>query len=276
MSIVLVIIGLIVGGVLVGQDLIKAAAIRAQISQIEKYNTAVHTFQVKYGYLPGDIPDPYATNFGFTPRGQYADEGDGNGILQDNIANSANSFYGVGLDTGEIPMFWVDLTTANGMNINFIEGSFSGASPATLPGHSFTGTALNSMTPPAKIGQGNYVYIWSNGGINYFSVAAITTIINGGGVTLAAGLTVRQAYEIDKKIDDGYPLTGSFTAQYETNNPSWSSSAQWIGPSNNSGATVGSSSTCYDNSGTAGATLQYSMAQNGGNGINCALSFKFQ
>lgn len=36
LSIVLVIIGLIVGGVLVGRDLIKAAEVRAQVSQIEK------------------------------------------------------------------------------------------------------------------------------------------------------------------------------------------------------------------------------------------------
>ena len=51
MSIVLVIIGLIVGGILVGQSLIAAAAVRAQISQIEKYNTAVNTFRDKYGGL---------------------------------------------------------------------------------------------------------------------------------------------------------------------------------------------------------------------------------
>ena len=42
LSIVLVIIGLIIGGVVVGRDLIDAATIRAQISQIEKYNTAVN------------------------------------------------------------------------------------------------------------------------------------------------------------------------------------------------------------------------------------------
>jgi prepilin-type N-terminal cleavage/methylation domain-containing protein len=35
-SIVLVIIGLIVGGVLVGHDLIRAAGVRATISQVEK------------------------------------------------------------------------------------------------------------------------------------------------------------------------------------------------------------------------------------------------
>jgi hypothetical protein len=46
MSIVLVIIGLIIGGILVGRDLIKASETRAQISQIEKYNTAVNTFKI--------------------------------------------------------------------------------------------------------------------------------------------------------------------------------------------------------------------------------------
>ena len=47
LSIVLVIIDLLVGGVLVGRDLIKSAEIHAQISQIEEYNTAVLTFKDK-------------------------------------------------------------------------------------------------------------------------------------------------------------------------------------------------------------------------------------
>src|SRR5476649_123700 len=72
LSIVLVIIGLIVGGVLTSRDLIAAAQIRAQISQIEKYQTAVNTFRGKYGYLPGDIPNNAATACGFAARGQYA------------------------------------------------------------------------------------------------------------------------------------------------------------------------------------------------------------
>ncbi len=80
-SIVLVVIGLIAGVILVGQDLINAAAIQAQISQIQGYNTAVRTFEVKYNNLPGDIPNPAAGNYGFQPRGQYAGEGDGNGVL---------------------------------------------------------------------------------------------------------------------------------------------------------------------------------------------------
>src|SRR5271170_5107299 len=82
LSIVLVIVGLITGGVLVGQDLISAAATRAQISQIEKYQTAVNTFRGKYGYLPGDIPAPYATQFGFVAKGANLGQGDGSGIIQ--------------------------------------------------------------------------------------------------------------------------------------------------------------------------------------------------
>ncbi len=57
LSIVLVIIGLIVGGVLVGQDLIHAAALRAVISEKDRFSAAIYTFQGKYGYLPGDFPN---------------------------------------------------------------------------------------------------------------------------------------------------------------------------------------------------------------------------
>jgi hypothetical protein len=56
MSIVLVIIGLIVGGVLVGQNLIASATVRAHVTQIEKFNHGANAFFEKYGYLPGDIP----------------------------------------------------------------------------------------------------------------------------------------------------------------------------------------------------------------------------
>ena len=66
MSIVLVVIGLIVGGVLVGRDLISAAYTRAQISQIEKFNTAVNTFYGKYQALPGDMNNSVASTFGFS------------------------------------------------------------------------------------------------------------------------------------------------------------------------------------------------------------------
>lgn len=108
LSIVLVVIGLIVGGILVGQNLINAAAVRATVTQIEKYNTAANAFREKYGYLPGDIPDPTASSFGFQARGAGRGNGDGNGILE--MAGSC--CYGQGGNGGEQLVFWVDLSTA--------------------------------------------------------------------------------------------------------------------------------------------------------------------
>lgn len=156
MSIVLLIIRFIVGGILAGRDLIDAAAQRAQIAQIEKYNTAVRTFQEKYGYLPGDIPDPTASNFGFQPRGQYAGERDGNGVLQGVNANATNANYGQVQGAGETVMFWRDLSDAG-----LIDSSFNTASSTTPPSSNITGAAIGNYLPQAKIGQGNYVYAGS-------------------------------------------------------------------------------------------------------------------
>ena len=86
LSIVLVIIGLIVGGVLTGQSLISAAEVRAQISQIEKYNSAVNTFRSKFNALPGDMRPELVSQFGFMPgdvtcNGLSAGTRDGNGLI---------------------------------------------------------------------------------------------------------------------------------------------------------------------------------------------------
>jgi prepilin-type N-terminal cleavage/methylation domain-containing protein len=279
LSIVLVIIGLIVGGVLVGQDLIRAAAVRATITQIEKYNTAVNTFREKYGALPGDISDPAATSFGFKSRGQYAAEGDGNGVIEGIWDNSAAENYGGLIGQGETAVLWVDLSMAN-----LIGGTFTMATP--------TNTNISPVTdnvlPQAAIGQGNYVYVWSGGygvasgnknSLNYFGLSAVTQLQFGQVST--PGLTVTQAYSIDKKIDDGFPTTGNVTALYLTSTyPHWAAGGGNTGANNgdnspSTGATSPSSTTCYDNGGNAGPQ-QYSLSQNGGAGVNCALSFQFQ
>lgn len=114
MAIVLVIIGLIVGGVLVGQNLINAAAVRAQISQIEKYNQAVNTFYGKYGALPGDLNQQVATTFGFAARGTgcgATGRGDGNGVIEGaryGGCMTEGTPLGIFQGQGETVVFWVD------------------------------------------------------------------------------------------------------------------------------------------------------------------------
>ncbi len=301
LSIVLVIIGLIVGGILVGQDLIAAAAIRAQITQIERYNTAVNTFRGKYGYLPGDIPDPQASQFGFSARGQYAGEGDGDGIIMGLFANAPNSNAGGAQSmAGENAMFWEDLSTAK-----LIDQTFNTATSTAIQACLTDVTNTSKYYPQAKLGNNNFVFVvsdgyypaggpWVGSGVNYFNVSAPNLAISGqcssgyGQIRFTGqttfGISVNQAALIDTKIDDGLPQSGKVMAQTVIGwTLVWASSAPngfsnglhgIAGPAYTT-MTPGTSTTCYDNGSGSGA-MQYSTGQNNGAGLNCALSFKFQ
>jgi prepilin-type N-terminal cleavage/methylation domain-containing protein len=276
LSIVLVIIGLIVGGVLTGQSLIAAAAVRAQITQIEKFNTAANTFFGKYGFLPGDIPATPAAQFGLASRGQYAGEGDGNELIEGLVSNQANGDNGFFEAGGETVMFWVDLSA-----MHLMDGGFSIAASSSTA-LNITGSGIASYLPQAKIGNGNYVYVWSDGGPNSpgkdgneFGISVVTNLaasVDGGYMLSAPGLSVAQAYSLDTKVDDGLPQTGRVLAKYVWWNGSYP--PMWVGTTDTS-ATPASSTTCYDN-GNLGGIQHYSLTQNNGAGVNCALSFKMQ
>ena len=62
LSIVLIGIGLLVGGVLVGRDLIDAARQRGVLKEFESYQLAIQTYKLKYNCYAGDCNN--ATQFG--------------------------------------------------------------------------------------------------------------------------------------------------------------------------------------------------------------------
>lgn len=170
LSIVLVIIGLLAGGVMAGQDLIHAATIRAQISQIEKYNTEVRTFQLKYGYLLGDIPATASSAYGFFSTGMTgaAYEGDGNGLIQDChggadvlIVNSVSTVVGPE-PYCEALVFWRHLSDAN-----LIDGTYGAAmaSGGTVPSNQVV-SQESLWLPPAKL-RGN-ISVYSMYGKNFY------------------------------------------------------------------------------------------------------------
>jgi hypothetical protein len=284
---VLIIIGLIVGGIVVGQSLISAAAVRAQISQIEKYNTAVNTFRGKYGYLPGDMTAATAAQLGFPARGSGPGEGDGNGVIQ-----GAQSWGGANscVETaGETAVFWEDLSQAG-----LISGTFNTASATpTPPFIAIPATSVSAYLPPAMIGQNNYVYVFSAGAgssiisggpTNYFGLSPVASIDSNGYIEspTGPGLTVLQAQSVDNKIDDGLPQSGNVIAAYSNYSAvSWQC-ALWAagglaqGNGNPSNYVSGSPTTCFDNGGNSGAPFHYSVSQNNGAGVNCSLSFQFQ
>ena len=55
LAIVLVIIGILIGGILKGQELIKNASISATAAQLKAFESAYTTFLDLYGGKPGDL-----------------------------------------------------------------------------------------------------------------------------------------------------------------------------------------------------------------------------
>jgi len=82
LSIVLVIVGLLVGGVLAGKALIQQAEIRAAASQLQQIESAYRAFQTKYNCIMGDClnaTDFFGMNYVVVPSGCPPSGGAGNG-----------------------------------------------------------------------------------------------------------------------------------------------------------------------------------------------------
>jgi len=251
--------------------------VQAQITQIEKYNDAVQAFRTKYnGYLPGDIPDPYASQFGMASPGKFVGEGDGNGFIEGIKAdgNYQNGPYQAG---GETLAFWVDLDIAGLIDSHFNH-------------YDNLRTTINALPPSlyypvATINPTDYIYVYSTGKYNYFGVSAGAGNCASASMCSAAGFysapsvfTVAQAYGIDKKIDDGMPQTGTVVARYVGGGTE--ATILWVGgddgPSDTTMAISESKITCYDNT-SASAPRTYSVESLKRNtGPNCALSFQIK
>ncbi len=270
LAIVLVIIGLIAGGILVGGDLIRAAEVRAQIAQIEKYNSAVITFRGKFGELPGDMPPAVVNRYGFTQgtncNGTQAGWRNGDGLI--------SGWYSTGpysQGQGEAGLFWQDITSAIAGNL--IEGQFpnSGgiltscaAGDARVMSTAAGADYIGNYLPAAKLGDGNFVYIYSDSGRNWYGVSAVTSNDVNANFVSKARIPVTQAYNIDKKIDDGLPTSGAVLATYITSK---------LSVANATNAATDSTATCYN---TTSNAYSLSTLANYGAGGNCALSFRFQ
>jgi prepilin-type N-terminal cleavage/methylation domain-containing protein len=261
LSIVLVVIGLIVGGVLVGQDLVRAAAERAQISQIEKYNAAANTFRDKFGYLPGDMPSTVTSQFGFY-NGLYClgvSSRNGDGLLQRvGYPYSPPNDY-------EPALFWEDLSSpAAGKLIDLRTISYGAIEcSGTKGGFTATGSQLPAYyMPSAKIGNNNYIYVYAKNSYNWYGISAPNN--SSGTLASVPAMTVKQAYDLDAKIDDGLPTTGNVVAVYLN----WTDALNTTLPTS---AATDDPTTCY-NSGTNAYSIQISNGSN----VNCALSFRMQ
>lgn len=282
LSIVLVILGLLVGGILSGKSLIRAATVRAQLAQVHQVVTSARTFREKYLNYPGDLVATLTTLPGGASRVCWDGQGGGNGDGLISLGPGAG---------GEASLFWNDLTT-----VGMFPGKYAYIFPSggCAPGSNLglqTGSAIDTYLPAAKLGNGLYLYIWSNGvtpqiwagsgsdGFNYITIAApqVCGVNSCGTFKSTATVKVMDAYSMDAKMDDGYPQTGSVLASYFNDFGAWAGTPGGFGSNHlpNTIATAGSPTTCYDNDNAAGTRHHYSVAQDNGEGANCAISFRF-
>lgn len=207
LSIVLVILGLLVGGVLSGQSLIRAAELRAVGTEYSRYVTAVQSFRDKYFAIPGDMANAtafwgFAGGTGCTNSSGTAAttpgtcDGNGGGTL--NVAGAVSQ-------TGEFAQFWRQLALAG-----LIEGTYSGLAGSGGTQHCVIGTDC----PKSKLTNAGWgaVSKSSTGDANFFSMEYGNGFMFGATNTAylpsSVVLKPEEAWNIDTKIDDGKPAQG--------------------------------------------------------------------
>jgi prepilin-type N-terminal cleavage/methylation domain-containing protein len=214
LSIVLVILGLLVGGVLTGKSLIRAAELRSVTTEMQNYQSAVQIFEDKYKELPGDMtnatelwgaadPTP-ATCLTTVGTGTQTCDGNGDGYY---------GFPSDGFQRGEMFMFWQHLA-----NAQLISGSYNG-----MAGSNFAQSIINTNVPASKMSSAGWSFIdlGSAGHPDLYDLYYNRVLAFGGQTTdyftHAPIISPDEAWKIDTKIDDGLPAKGLVIAIYWNN-----------------------------------------------------------
>lgn len=199
LSIVLVILGLLTGGILTGQNLIRAAELRSVTTDFNKYQTAVMTFRDKYFYLPGDMPN--ATDFWGVKPDCGTEAPVTSGTLTCNGSGDGKINY-----VSEQFRFWEHLA-----NAGLIEGSYAGVKLTSAT----TGRIAGQNIPVSRLSPGGYDmgrYLETTASTDYFPAAAGEHLLHMGNFNGAWEdieiLTPEEVWNIDQKMDDGLPATG--------------------------------------------------------------------
>lgn len=234
LSIVLVILGLLVGGVLSGQSLIRAAELRSITADVSRYQTAVRAYSDKYLALPGDQSNAFqwwgtaasCTNTLVTDSNPNGCNGNGDGKI-----NCYFNYNDCGSTTGKTSAegwrAWQFLAVAG-----LIEGRYSGiADPATTTaGWEEYDSSPGVNVPASKISPGGYQLFWIDStltsyywhvtparGNQYIILGTCGTAA--GAIECTNGLLKGiEGWNIDTKLDDGIANTGKIYGRSSTTN----------------------------------------------------------
>lgn len=202
LSIVLVILGLLVGGVLSGQSLIRAAQLRSVGTDYQRYVAATQSFRDKYFALPGDMAN--ATNFWPSLGGNGANAACQNTATNGSATCNGNGSGGVELfnsnGVAESYRYWQHLA-----NAGLIEGNYDGK----------LGIVLGLNLPKSKIEAANFSVLagsYNPGDIFSFAGDYGNNFYNFTNTISGVPLKPEEAWNIDTKLDDGRPGGGAIYA----------------------------------------------------------------
>jgi prepilin-type N-terminal cleavage/methylation domain-containing protein len=217
LAIVITIIGLLIGGILKGQEMIKNAQTNATISQYQSFQAAMSAFQDRFDNLPGDFPRATTRLPGCTTANTCFD---GNGDGRIGQPNTSAALMQTGNTTSnnrrETSLFFKHLAMAD---------LISGVNPAAN-----IATPTWGQTHPAAPISGGWNVTFLSGGISGVNSngsgiflrlqnvsSGTSAFASTGACTLGAGgnlcdpveaISPRDASIIDRKLDDGRALTG--------------------------------------------------------------------
>jgi len=207
LSIVLVIIGLLIGGILVAQSMVSTAKVTAVIQQIGQFDAGVENFKTRYNYLPGDLPI-----FG----------GDGDGLITLGVTGCDG--LQVMSWANELSAFWGDLDpahfTANRTGCwstpKVLSGAGTNAPTSKLGDHAwFIASALSIDNRYADITDPkNYYAILDNSQLTFthntwYQFSCTLNYCDGWPNPPSSAITPTDALALDKKIDDGIGTKGN-------------------------------------------------------------------
>ena len=181
-AIVLVIIGLLLGGILKGQEMITQAKIKNIVNDFNGVTVAVTSYQDRYRAIPGDD-----RNASTRWTVQAPASGNGDGVMAGKY-NATVAGPGAPAATEESNLFWQHLRIAG-----FVPGLTTGAGSGTQP--------LNAA--------GGFIGVESGTGTTGLGFTSL--------IVCFANLPEKVASAVDGQMDDSNPATGQIRAQKQTN-----------------------------------------------------------
>ena len=183
-AIVLVIIGLLLGGILKGQELINSAKVKNLANDFRVIPTYIYAYQDKFKSLPGDDSQVVAHVAGSTLATTPA-ASQGNGVINGNWNSNTN--------TDESFLFWQHVRLSN-----LAAGPTDVTDPTYLPKNAVGGNLGISSATSAQI-----------------QVTGMTGTYQ----VCSKGILGKFAKQLDVQMDDGNETTGSMRAVPDNSGP---------------------------------------------------------